>query len=201
MSPRVAGIILAAGASRRYGNRNKLTERCEGKALVSHAVDAVLTAGLQPVVVVTGHDAERVEEALPGRAVSFVYHAAYAHGMGSSLAAGVRSLRDTDGVAIALGDMPRIRTTHVRRVVEAFETNHASFGDDTLCVPTFAGRRGHPVAFGRAHLPALRKLAGANGARDLLASRAEHLVEVPMSDDGVLLDIDRATDWGDLRRD
>jgi len=201
VSLRVAGIVLAAGASRRYGSRNKLTEPCEGKALVAHAVDAVLAAGLQPVLVVTGHDAERIEEALPGRAVSFVYHDAHTHGMGSSIAAGVRSLRATDGVTISLGDMPRIRTAHVRHLVDAFEANHASFGDDTLCVPTFAGRRGHPVAFGRAHLPALQELAGATGARELLASRAEHVVEVPMSDDGVLLDIDRPTDWGELRPD
>ena len=195
MSLHVAALILAAGASRRYGSRNKLTERFAGKALVAHSVDAALEAGLGPVHVVTGCEPDAVRDALSGRNISFVHHAAYEQGMGSSLAAGVRSFGEFDGLSIMLGDMPAIRATHVRGVVEAFANHYAQDGAETICVASFEGRRGHPVVFGQAHQAALARLAGDQGAKTLLEAAADRVIEVSMSDDGILRDIDRATDW------
>lgn len=200
MSLRVAGLVLAAGASRRYGPRNKLIESFEGKALVAHVVDATLEAGLWPVHVVTGYDAHAVREALLARPVEFVHHPGHERGMGSSLAAGASSLGDVDAASVALGDMPRLRADHVQRIIEALEANHEEYGDQTLCVPTFDGRQGHPVVFGRAHLPTLSQLSGERGARGLIDARAGEIVEVPMQDAGVLLDIDRSADWGEAER-
>lgn len=195
MSLRVAALVLAAGASRRYGSRNKLTEHFAGKALVAHSVDAALEAGLGPVHVVTGYEPDAVRDALSGRNVSFVHHAAYEQGMGSSLAAGVRSFDEFDGLSIALGDMPAIRAAHVLGVVEAFASGYPRDGAETICVASYEGRRGHPVVFGGAHHAALAQLTGDQGAKTLLEAAADRVIEVPMSDDGVLRDIDCTADW------
>ena len=191
----IAALVLAAGSSTRYGVHNKLTEPFRGKALVAHSVDAALEAGLDPVHVVTGNDPEAVRQALAGRKVSFVFHPDHAHGMGSSLAAGTRSIGAVEGLAILLGDMPWIRASHVKRLAEAFAAQDAARRPKTIYLPTFEGRRGHPVLFGSAHHAALATLTGDRGARPLVETAASRVVEVPMADDAVLRDIDRGADW------
>ena len=193
MTLRIGALVLAAGSSTRYGDRNKLIEMLEGKALVAHSVDAALGAGLGPVQVVTGANPEAVRQALGGREVSFVHHADHARGMGSSLAAGARSIAAAEGLAVLLGDMPWVRASHVQQVYETFAAQGASRRAQLICLPTFGGQRGHPVLFGSEHFPALRTLDGDTGARALVAS--SDVVEVGMADDAVLRDIDRGDDW------
>lgn len=191
MKPRIAAIVLAAGSSRRFGSDNKLLEPVRGSPLVTHAVDALLGTKADPVVVVTGHDAEAVQRALGGRSISFVHNQYYDLGMGSSLAVGARAVPDTvDGLLIALGDMPEIRPEHARDVFDAFDPART----DAICVPVFDGKRGHPVLFGAEHVAALRALEGDVGARAILQAHRDAVVEIPAQDEGVLRDIDTTTD-------
>lgn len=197
MRPRIAAIVLAAGSSRRFGRDNKLLEPVDGSPLVTHAVDAVLGANADPVVIVTGYDAEAVQRALGDRTVSFIHNRLHDQGMGSSLAVGARAAPGTvDGVLIALGDMSEIRPEHACDVVNAFDPARA----DTICVPVFEGRRGHPVLFGSGHLAALRTLEGDIGARSILEANRDAVLEVPARDEGVLRDIDTTADLQPGRR-
>ena len=183
---RIAGIVLAAGTSSRMG-RNKLVEQVRGKPLVRHAVDAALAGGLDPVVVVTGHEAEKIRVALAGAGVSFVSNPQYDKGLSTSLKAGIAAVAaDCDGAMILLGDMPDISAKLVGRVIAAFDpaSGHA------ICAATGGNRRGHPVLWARSFFPRLTALTGDTGARDLLEAHAGQLVEVEAGDDAPLTDID-----------
>lgn len=184
-----AALVLAAGHSRRMGQENKLTLEWRGKALVAHAVDALLEAGADPVVVVTGHEPERVRAALGSRAITYQHNDAHAQGMGTSLARGARALEAPSRVAVCLGDMPSIRPETLRLLA-------ASPG--VIVAPTHRGRRGHPVFFDGALLEELRSLGGDQGARALVGAHGAQLVEV--DDPGVLLDVDTPQAWAALKK-
>ena len=188
---RLAGLVLAAGASMRMGpDTNKLLEEVGGRALVEWPVDALLGAGAEPVFVVTGHEAQAVRDVLRGRALRFVQHAAWAEGMAGSIGCGTREIARTspevDGVLLTLADLPRLRSEHVRPLVEAFESADAK----AICVPVHGGRRGHPVLFGAAYLSELAESRGEGGARLLLERHRESLIEVEITSDAIFADVD-----------
>ena len=204
MSPgtRVAAIVLAAGRSARMGpERNKLVEPIAGRPLVAWPVDALLEAGVERVFVVVGFEAERVREALHGRACRFVEHAAWPEGMGRSLARGMHALLAEaplpEAVLVCVGDLPGLRAEDVEAVVDAARSNGPSgaqpggpFDPERIVVPVFAGRRGHPVCFGARHFEALARCSGDEGARAVLERESARLIRVERSSDSILRDAD-----------
>jgi molybdenum cofactor cytidylyltransferase len=197
-APRVAAIILAAGRSSRMGSANKLMAELDGKPLVAHAADAALGSRVERVVVVTGHEAERVRQALGRRKLEVVHNPDYASGIASSLAAGLAALKDSavDGVLVLLGDMPRIAPTQLDRLISAFNPLEGR----AICVPTFNGKRGNPVLWGKRFFDAMTHLKGDVGARHLIAENGDLVAEVAMPDDAVLTDVDTPQALDALRR-
>ncbi len=186
-APRVAALVLAAGQSRRMGPVNKLLAEVDGQPMVAHAVDAALASKARPVVVVTGHEPERVRATLAGRDVIFAHNAHYAEGLSTSLKAGLDALPDDiDGVAIVLGDMPSVVAAHIDRLIAAFDPSAGR----TICVPTFNGKRGNPVLWARRYFAEMRGVAGDVGARHLIGAHADEISEVAMADTAVLEDLD-----------
>jgi molybdenum cofactor cytidylyltransferase len=182
----VAAIVLAAGQSRRMGSDNKLLALVEGRPMVSHVVDAVLASRASPVVVVTGHEADRVRAVLADRPVQWCHNPDYEAGLSSSLRAGLDALPEVEGVLVALGDMPRIKPAQIDRLIAAF---HPTEGR-AISVPTVRGKRGNPVLFASRFVPEMRQVSGDVGARHLIGAHAEEVVEIEMDDDAALLDID-----------
>jgi CTP:molybdopterin cytidylyltransferase MocA len=183
---KIAGVVLAAGLSRRMG-RNKLIAEVSGKTLVRHAAEAALEGGLDPVLVVTGHQPQEVEQALAGLPVRFVHNPAYADGLSTSLKRGIESMsRDRGGAMVLLGDMPGVTPELVARVKSAFDPAKGR----SICIATAEGERGHPVLWGREFFPELMRLSGDRGARGLMAAHADNIVEVVAGDAGPLTDID-----------
>ncbi len=171
-------LLLAAGRSARMGGPHKLLEHWQGKPLVAHAADALLAAGL-PVLVVTGHGAERVRAALAGRALDFVQAEDFALGLAHSLRAGLAGApAGWEAVLVALADMPRVEPELLVRLAAT----------DGVAVPVWQGQRGNPVRWPRAHWPAMMALDGDTGARRLLAGLA--VTEVAAPSDAVLADVD-----------
>jgi len=196
-SPRVAGLVLAAGSSERMGpDRNKLVEEVDGRALVAIAVDALTGAGLDSVFVVTGSEAEAVEACLRDRDVRFLHHEGWREGMGSSLAAGVRGIlahAAVDGILVSVGDLPGLRSEWVGAVRAAFEEAFRAGGEEgaaALAVAARAGRHGHPVVFGSAYFEALTSLRGDRGGRAILEAARDRLVEVEIASDAIWRDVD-----------
>lgn len=185
--PRVAAIILAAGQSRRMGRVNKLLAEIDGRPMVAQVAEAVAASSATPVVVVTGHEDERVRSVLAGREVVFVHNPDYAEGLSTSLRRGLAALpAEVDGAVICLGDMPTVTAAHIDRLIAAF----APASGKTICVPTHDGKRGNPVLWGRRHFREMIELAGDVGARHLIGQHADAVAEVPMEDAAVLLDLD-----------
>lgn len=183
---RIAGIVLAAGTSSRMG-ANKLTETLRGKPLIRHAVDAALASQLDPVLVVSGHEPEKLRAALTGAAVRIVPNAQYADGLSTSLKAGVNAVpEDCDGAMVLLGDMPAISPALIDRLVAAFDPA-AGHG---ICVAAAHKRRGHPVLWARSFFRQLTALKGDKGARELLEAQAGQVLEIETDDDAPLADID-----------
>ncbi len=183
----VAGIVLAAGRSRRMGEVNKLLAEIEGVPMVVRAVDAAVASGAAPVVVVTGHEDKRIRAALSGRPVRFVHNPDYAAGMSGSLKAGLAAIPDdAEGALVCLGDMPQVTAEHTTRLVETFEAQD----EPAICVPTHDGKRGNPSLWHRDFFAEMREVGGDAGARHLMDEHPESVVEVAMPDPGILLDID-----------
>jgi molybdenum cofactor cytidylyltransferase len=186
LAKRVAAIVLAAGQSRRMGS-NKMMADVGGVPMISRAVGAALASKASPVVVVTGHEAERVRAALTGRNVTFAHNASFAEGLSTSLRSGLDALpADIDGAIIALGDMPSVTAAHLDRLIAAFDPD----GGAAICVPTFNGKRGNPVLWAKAYFPEMREVAGDVGARHLIGAHGDDIREVAMPDTGILEDLD-----------
>ncbi|HWE75881.1 MAG TPA: molybdopterin-binding/glycosyltransferase family 2 protein [Stellaceae bacterium] len=184
---KIAGIILAAGRSSRMGAMNKLLIPIEGKPMVRRAAEAVLAAQLAPVVVVTGHQQELVEEALKGLPVIFLNNKDFAAGMSTSLRVGLDALpAQSDGALVALGDMPLITAAEIGQLVNAFNPVEGR----AIVVPTRRGKRGNPVLWARRFFDEMTAAGGDIGARHLFDTYPEAIVEVEMAGDAVLTDID-----------
>jgi molybdenum cofactor cytidylyltransferase len=184
----VCAIVLAAGRSRRMAPLNKLLV-ADGKGLpmISRVVDNVLASRARPVIVVTGHERERVEEALAGRPVLFAHAEEYAEGLSASLKAGLRAVPpDAEGILVCLGDMPLVTAPTLDRLIGAFDPEEGR----AVVQPTFRGKQGNPMLWSREFLDEMLAISGDIGARHLAAKHADRLVEVEMSDDAVLRDFD-----------
>ncbi len=191
--PRLSAILLAAGSSRRMGARNKLllVDPSRGESLVRLSARAVLSSGVvDEVVVVTGHDRERVARAVEGLDVRVVHNPEHLEGMGGSLATGARAVSQwSEGAFVALGDMPDVPPSVYTTLAESLGE-----GGATIVAPTHAGRRGHPVLFAAEHLLALGTLTGDDGARHVVRASAGRVCEVAFDEPGVLLDVDTPED-------
>ena len=184
---RSAAIVLAAGRGTRMGSENKLAAELRGKPLVRHAVEAALASRARPVIVVTGHEAERVRAALQGLDVAFVHNPDYAEGLSTSLKAGLGALPpEIDAAAILLGDMPQASGVLLDRLIAAIDPERGAL----VAVPTREGKRGNPVVWARRLFDDLAKVEGDVGARHLIGLYGEAVVEVPVEDEAAFLDID-----------
>jgi len=185
---KIAALVLAAGRSTRMGRENKLLMEIDGKPMVVHAVDAMLASPhVDMVIVVTGHEADAVKAALGDRKVIFKHNPAYADGLSTSLATGLDALPvGVAGVIVGLGDMPRIRSGDVDRLIAAFNPVEGR----AICVPTVEGKRGNPVLFSVDFLSEMREVEGDVGARHLIGAHHDQVCEVEMADDAALIDVD-----------
>jgi molybdenum cofactor cytidylyltransferase len=183
----VAAIVLAAGRSTRMGGPNKLLAELDGKKLVRIATEQALASKASEVIVVTGHQAELVEQALQGLKVKFVRNPDFAGGLASSVKSGIAAVPDNaDGAVICLGDMPLIDAQLIDRLIETFAPDRGHL----IAVPVSEGRRGNPVLWSRRFFKELMTLDGDIGARHLIAKHAEAVAEVPVDGDSAFLDID-----------
>jgi molybdenum cofactor cytidylyltransferase len=172
----VAGIVLAAGASTRMG-RPKMLLPIEGGTLLSTVTRALLDGGLSRVVVVLGHEADRIrrDAGLPeDERLEVVVNDAWPSGMASSLRRGLDACREAEAALVALGDQPGMTADRVRRIASAWRPGAP------LVLPVHEGRAGHPVLFGRRLFSELRALEGDVGGRDVVKRHVSNAIQVPV---------------------
>ena len=191
--PRIAALVLAAGQSRRMGPANKLLAEVDGAAMLGRALEAARASQAASLLVVTGHERERIEEAVDAPTV---HNPDYAEGLSTSLRAGIAALPDDiDGAVVLLGDMPFVSAAHIDRLIAAFNPLEGR----SICVPTFNGKRGNPVLWGRELFAEMGNVSGDVGAKHLIGANGDLLVEVPMPDEGVLHDVDTPASLAEAR--
>jgi molybdenum cofactor cytidylyltransferase len=188
-APRIGAIVLAAGQSRRMGTLKQLAE-IGGQPMLRRTVEAVAASGVTPVVVVTGHEAERIGAALKGLTVTIVRNPDHHKGLSTSLRAGLEALPgDIDGAVIVLGDMPGIEPSDIGALVAAFDPTEGR----SIIVPVHAGKWGNPILWSRSFFPEMMALSGDTGARSLIGTYPEVVYEVDLGTQ-VLMDIDTPAD-------
>ena len=190
-SSAVAGLVLAAGRSRRMGSA-KLTLPWRDRTVVEAVVAALRGGGAGRILVVVGGDREAIEQALAGSGVEFVENPRYADGeMLGSIQVGLRAMGDEATAALLTpGDLPAIQPATVRALIEAWRAS-----EDALCVPVYGNRRGHPVLLPRRTWPQVMALGPAESLRSYLRLHAAELRTVEVSDPGIHADIDSPEDY------
>ena len=170
-------VILAAGASTRLGRPKQLLD-LGGMPVIRRVCEASLRAAVDDVVVVLGHDAEAVRDALPdaGPRLRALRNERYREGQSTSLVAGIRAMHPEAGAALVLlGDQPEIRVDAIDAVLARWRSD----GGD-LVQAAYSGTAAHPMLFDRSMWPELEAATGDEGARGILAQHRDQriLVEV-----------------------
>ncbi|MCB1652662.1 MAG: DUF1993 family protein [Pseudomonadales bacterium] len=187
----VVAVVLAAGLSRRMGASNKLLLPVAGQAMVRHVVQAALASRCGKVLVVIGHEAGNVRQALSGLPVEFVLNQDYREGIGSSVRAGASAVSDRQAVIFCLADMPGVTAGVIDQLVDALHGNPGVMG----CQASYQGKRGNPVLWASECLPQLRDCGGDEGARPLLRQYREQVIALETCSEWVMVDLDTPEDY------
>lgn len=186
----ICAIVLAAGESRRMGVQ-KLLLPFGSTTVIGHIVDQLLRSVVDQVIVVVGHEPNRMTEELADRPVEIVTNPNYKTGMLSSVRCGLRVLpQQAEAVLVALGDQPAISSELVHEMVEAFRTT-----DKSILVPVYAGRRGHPLLFAKHYRDEILTSFDDVGLRGLLRAHPDDVFELKVSTPTVLSDMDCPEDY------
>jgi len=196
---KIAAIILAAGLGSRFGGPAKPLASFRGRPMLSHVLDAALAGRTDPVMVVTGHAQDAVKRLCEtvDAPLRLIASPDYASGLASSLKAGFRALPDdATGAVILLADMPLVSADVIDRLVSAFEAAPQA----GAVIPVYQGRRGNPVLLSARLGDAIMRLEGDRGAGPLLRDR-DDIVEVPVADPAILMDVDTPEGLARVERD
>jgi molybdenum cofactor cytidylyltransferase len=187
----IGAVLLAAGASQRFGVDNKLLADIGGKPLIRWVAEEIVHSGAE-VIVVTGCDHLLIEKALEGLPLRFAHNMNWPRGMGSSIAVGVIALGSQAlGVFIVPGDMPFLRSDLLKDLMAIF---NESVGASIVYPTTLRGERRNPVLWPRRFFPLLASLNGPGGAKHLLATCIDCQKQLPVGDERAFADIDAPAD-------
>ncbi|MGO9985915.1 MAG: NTP transferase domain-containing protein [Rhodomicrobium sp.] len=186
----VAAVLLAAGLSRRMGERNKLLIEIDGEPLVRRTAKTYLAAGAN-VHAVLGHEAGEVRAALADLPLTFVENPRFAEGQPTSVRAGLDSLTgDYDAILIALADQAALTAEDIADLLQAF----ADAGGGRILIPYYGDRRGNPVVF-PAGLIAEVRASGRNAAcRSFIDGNPQLTLRYEAGSDRFATDIDTPED-------
>jgi 4-nitrophenyl phosphatase len=190
----VAAIVLAAGASTRFGQCKQLLD-WKGKTMLAHVTDLALRASLDPVIVVLGCRVEETYPALGDRPVQKLINWRWEEGMSTSVQTGLVAVPpQAEGALFLQCDQPRTAPELLRALVRRFEETEA-----TIVHPVHDSRRGTPVLFSRRFFPELSSVTGDEGGRGLIERYPEEVAAVPVDSPDVLADVDTPADYERLR--
>ena len=184
----ITAIILAAGEGSRFGKCKQLMP-LNGKPLLQHALDRINESVVDDVVVVLGAFADEIQKQIKFDGERIVINPDYERGMSTSLQTGLRALAgDAEAAIIALGDQPFVEAKTIDALVDEYRQSQSP-----IVVPTYDGRRGNPVLIDRSLFERALEIRGDVGFRAVFGK--DNVAEVPVSDSGVIIDIDTMEDF------
>jgi molybdenum cofactor cytidylyltransferase len=190
---RITGAILAAGMSTRMG-QNKLLLPFQGTTVIGRVLHSALATSLDEILVITGHERERVEriiENISDTRLHLVFNANFARGRAESIKTAVREAKESDAILFLVGDKPIISTALIEKTITEFREQKPN-----VCYVQTPHGRGHPVIFSQELFPELLALEGDIVGDNLIASHANDTLEV--GDDEMQWDIDTWDDYQQL---
>lgn len=194
----VSAVVLAAGMSTRMG-QNKLLLNFREKPLIVHAVDTLLASNIDEVIVVLGHETEKIRDQLersiglankaPGKPVRLVQNPDYQNGLSTSVRTGVEAVSpQAKGIMIYLADQPLLEPEDVNRIVAGFAA--AKEVNKSIVVPFFKGERGNPVILDASLRDSILGIAGDVGCKGVIKRYPEKVYAIEMENDHVVRDVD-----------
>jgi molybdenum cofactor cytidylyltransferase len=187
---RFGAVVLAAGMSSRMGEAKQLLRLGEN-TLLGQVLENVRSSRGKEIVLVLGHEAERIKERISTDNLSVVINESYQQGMGTSLRAGLAALpAGVDAALIVLADQPFVLPRTLDLLMDAYTRSSAQ-----ILIPTFKGFRGNPVLLDCSVFSEIMALTGDIGCRAIFGNHLEGIVKVPVEDIGILLDMDSKDDF------
>ena len=187
----IALAVLAAGASRRFGEANKLMTQWGGRPLVAHTLQTFDSTAFAKRMVIVPENHHALAALCEKLGFDIVDNPFAANGIASSIVLAAEKCSSFDGLMIALADMPRIDKSTIALLASTFQ----SAPGDAIVAPELNGRRGHPVIFSKSHLPDLASLSGDVGAASVIRSHPNSYIGVDVDDEGVAIDFDTPADF------
>jgi molybdenum cofactor cytidylyltransferase len=192
----VSAIVLAAGLSSRMGNANKLLLPYKNKPVIFNVVETIIKSGIPDVIVITGHEAKEVQDALEDLPVRMVHNPRYPEGMTSSIQQGVSAAMG-DGYMICLSDMMLITEGEYRYICEVFARTLVH-DPQCICVPRYNQEKGNPVIFSATYKSAILDNIEPEGCRNIVQNNREHLHFLEMTTPHILQDFDNPAEYKNL---
>ena len=189
---KVAAIVLAAGGTKRMGQLKPLI-RIDGRTFLQRIVDTLHWCGIHEIIIVLGHEAEKIEKASPCEA-RFVINENFHDGQFSSLQTGFAALsHETDAVLVCLGDQPQIKTDWIITLISSFNKTKAP-----ITIPVCQGLGGHPVIYSSQLFVEILRMPPSQTAKHLIRKYGHAIERVTIEDPDVLLDVDSPQDLGKI---
>ena len=186
------------------GQINKLLVPIGDKPLITRSFEIIVASPINRVVVILGHQAERVKQTLQSymismqtakRSVCFIVNPAYQEGLSYSLRCGLNALsNEVDGIMVYLADMPFVSSRVIEKLIEAFDV----LNGEKICVPINDHKQGNPILWPTRFSDKMKAIQGDKGARSLLDHHPDAVYEVTVDDPGILIDVDTPTCLADL---
>ena len=190
----ISAIVLAAGESKRMGQTKQLLP-WQGKTVLENVLDNLLNSQVDEVILVLGHEAERIRKKVPAHRITIVINPDYKKGMSTSIRQGLMALDEkAEAFLVVLGDQPGISKEILNQLVHEFQRAHSK---KNIVLPTYRGSRGHPVLFNIQYKKEALKLKGDVGCRQILEDHPEDVLEIEMDTAAVLDDLDTPEDYRD----
>ena len=193
-----AGIILAAGESIRFGKPKQLL-RLKNKYLIEWVLDAALGSRLKQILLVLGHEHQKILQALGTKAqhprLKVVVNRQYKQGQSVSLQTGLLKIRDIfPSVMFLVSDQPMLESKTIDYLLDQFWSS-----DKDICVPAHQGKRGNPTIFYQKFYGQLLKIKGDRGGRNIIEDHPDRVLEVEIDDTDCFFDIDTQKDLDKIK--
>jgi molybdenum cofactor cytidylyltransferase len=188
----ISAILLGAGKSKRMGF-DKLSLPWGKKTVFERCLETLLRSRVQELVIVLSLRNKRLRNLLRGGNIKIVTNPRPRGGMSTSIRRGLQAIHPrSDGILIALGDQPFLKTRTINVLIRTFAQ-----GKGRIIVPSFRGRRGHPVIFHKRYREELLNLKGDVGGKSVLERYPKDVIIVPVKSEGVVKDINT---WQDYKK-
>ncbi len=187
---KIGGIILAAGSASRMGETKQLLP-FKDKPILDHIIQNAIQSKFHEIIVVLGHDANKIKQAIDFSGTKTVMNNNYLKGQSASLIKGLENISPVcDAAMFLLGDQPLVTPSTINSIIKAFSTSNAP-----ITIPYYNNIRGNPVIIAKSLFHELKLLSGDTGPRVLFKKFEKSILKVPVADNTIFIDVDTQADY------